>query len=82
MDGIVLGRIGHYFDAGNGSCRTALIVGTFETAEGVQAPIVNVTAWQHGGDPFTRTSVPVVAEPSAADTSNSFHLAQACPWHK
>ena len=80
MDGLVLGRIGHYFDAGNGSCRTALIVGTFSTTEGQQAPIVNLTAWAHGGDPFTRSSVPVVQEPTVEDSSNSFHLGQSCPW--
>lgn len=80
---IVLGRVGHYFDAGNGSCSTALVVGTFPeaTGEGDLVTGVNVQAWHHGGEPFTRTSVPVVVVIAAQDYhENSFHLTRDCPW--
>lgn len=77
---IVLTRLGHYFDAGNGSCSTALVV------EGPSGGLddqffVNVTAWHHDGTPFNRTSVPVVKVVAAeAYHENSFHLSRDCPW--
>lgn len=78
MDGIVLGRIGHYFNAGNGSCAAALIVdvGVGSAVEGT----VNLAGWFGSGDDFTRTSVPVNQTPTLEDEHNSFHLAQQCPW--
>lgn len=76
---IVLGRVGHYFDAGNGSCSTALIVETFGP-EGGEATAVNVAGWHHGGDAFSRTSVPVDGAPTAEAAANSFHLTRDCPW--
>lgn len=81
-EGIVLGRVGHYFDAGNGSCSTALVVDAFvpDDAAEEESPAVNVVAWHHGGDQFSRTSVPVDAEPSTAAAANSFHLTRDCPW--
>lgn len=73
-EGIVLGRVGHYHDAGNGSCSTALIT---HVGDGW----VNVAAWHAGGGSFPRTSVPVDAAPQPVDADrNSFHLAQQCPW--
>lgn len=79
MEGIVLGRVGHYFDAGNGSCSTAIVVEAFASPDGAPGA-VNVTAWHHGGDSFSRTSVPVDAEPSPDAAANSFHLTRDCPW--
>jgi hypothetical protein len=76
---IVLARLGHYFDAGNGSCSTALIVDVIDDGETL-GPDVNVQAWHHGGEPFSRTSVVVVDAPTAADDRNSFHLTRDCPW--
>lgn len=72
---IVLGRVGHYFDAGNGSCSTALIV------DAPSQETVNVAGWNQGGTAFSRTSVPVDATPDTeADRANSFHLTRDCPW--
>lgn len=79
-EGIVLGRIGHYFDAGNGSCSTALVVETVPGLEPGQSGVITVKAWHHGGEEFTRTSVPVVGTPAASDSANSFHLNRSCPW--
>lgn len=76
---IVLTRLGHYFDAGNGSCSTALVVWAGVTGE-LDIPIVNVQAWHHGGEPFSREAVAVVAHPSTDDGANSFHLGRACSW--
>lgn len=76
MDPIVLGRVGHYFDAGNGSCSTAIVVGTFDGDTG----LVNVQAWHRDGAPFSRTSVSLEASPSTDQSSNSFHLTRDCPW--
>jgi hypothetical protein len=75
MEGLVLGRVGHYFDAGNGSCSTALVVNVFEGDS-----LVNVTAWNHDGTPFSRTSVSLEAKPAIEDTASSFHLNRDCPW--
>lgn len=80
MEGIVLGRVGHYFDAGNGSCSTALVVQT--DVANTPPAIVNVVAWHHDGDTFSRTSVPVDAEPSPDAAANSFHLTRDCPWSR
>lgn len=83
---IVLGRVGHYFDAGNGSCSTGLIVQTFEPPagfEGAARPeptVVNVAGWNHDGAEFRRTSVPVDAAPTTEAHANSFHLTRDCPW--
>ena len=74
---IVLGRVGHYFDAGNGSCSTALIVQVHEGATSI-----NVAGWHHGGDQFSRTSVPVNATPGPDDSQSSFHLTRECPWSR
>lgn len=87
---IVLGRVGHYFDASNGSCRTALIVQTFPGPSTPDDPepnlgeggLVNVAAWNHDGTPFSRTSVPVDPNPSTEATANSFHLTRECPWSR
>lgn len=79
---IGLGRIGHYFDAGNGSCSTAIVVDTFGPAD-QESTAVNVNAWNHGTTAFSRTSVPVDPSPSTEATANSFHLAgPACPFGK
>lgn len=76
---IVLGRVGHYYDAGNGSCATALVVDVAVQGE-LDIPVVNIQAWHHGGTPFSRASVPVVAHPSTDDSNNTFHLSRDCPW--
>lgn len=82
MEGIVLGRIGHYFDAGNGSCQTAVIVAVWAD-EYDDAPGVNLAGWQQDADDFKRFSVKVVAQPTIDDTENSFHLGgPACPFGK
>lgn len=78
---IVLGRIGHYFDAGNGSCSTAIIVEADNSLDDAdEAKLINVAGWHHGGDAFSRTSVPVDAAPTAEAAANSFHLTRDCPW--
>ncbi len=77
MDGLVLGRIGHYFDAGNGSCSTALVVDVIDVGGKVG---VNVKAWHGGGEEFTRTSVLHSGSPSKSDEISSFHLNRDCPW--
>jgi hypothetical protein len=43
---------------------------------------VNVTAWHHGGEPFSRTLVPVDPSPSTEADHNSFHLTRQCPWSR
>lgn len=73
MEGLVLGRVGHYFNAGNGACATALVVGVDEAT-------INVVGWERDGDSFRRTSVPVVPTPALEDTAASFHLTRDCPW--
>ncbi len=80
---IVLGRIGHYFTAGSGTCSTAIVVETFGQAgeDGSPATGVNVAGWNHDGSPFSRTSVPVYAEKTEASVS-SFHLNRDCPWSR
>lgn len=75
MERIVLGRIGHYFDAGNGGCSTAIVVHVFEDGD-----LVNLTAFNQGGTPYSRTLVPLEVAPKIEDTSNSFHLTRDCPW--
>ena len=75
---IVLGRIGHYFDAGSGGCQTAIVTQVWR--DGADPASVNVAAWNHGGTQFTRSSVPIDQAPSADDEANSFHLAQGCPF--
>jgi hypothetical protein len=78
MDGpLVLTRLGHYFDAGNGSCSTAIVTEAF-VEEGGNA--VNLSVWHHGGDQFSRSSVPVVSAPTTDADANSFHLSRDCPW--
>lgn len=74
---IVLGRIGHYYDAGNDSCATAIVVDT-HGPDGGAPTSVNVRAWHHSGEAFTRTSVPVDSSPSAEAQANSFHLTRDC----
>lgn len=74
MGEMVLGRVGHYFDAGNGSCNAAIVV-EVHTPE-----LVNVAGWNHGGTNYTRTSVPVDPSPTTEATANSFHLTRDCPW--
>lgn len=78
-EGIVLARLGHYFDAGNGSCATAIVVNTDVSGE-LDIPVVTLRAWHHGGEEFGRTDVPVVAHPSTDDSNNTFHLTRDCPW--
>lgn len=75
MEGLVLGRIGHYFDAGNGSCSTALVVHVF-----AGGAAINLVAWHQGGEQISRTSVPVSTSPSKDDETSSFHLNRDCPW--
>lgn len=85
MEGIVLGRLGHYFDAGNGSCSTALIIRTFDkevSGRDWNAQKVNVAGWHHDGDAFSRTSVAINSTPSTDDSGNSFHLSANCPWSR
>lgn len=77
MDGIVLGRIGHYFDAGNGGCSTAIVVHVFDGDS-----LVNLTVFNQGGTPVSRTSVSLEAAPAIEDTANSFHLNRDCPWSR
>lgn len=77
MDGIVLGRIAHYFDAGNGSCSSAIVVDVHP-----DVARVNLTVFNHSGAPIVRTSVPVKPDPDRADVENSAHLAQTCPWKR
>jgi hypothetical protein len=76
---IVLARAGHYFDAGNGSCRTATVAHVFEDANGT-ATMVNLSILDAAGGAVQRTSVPVRAIPTINDTVNSFHLTRECPW--
>lgn len=74
---IVLGRVGHYFNSGNGACSTALIVEANADGEPV-----NVAGWTHDGATFSRAAVPVVAAPTREDTASSFHLTRDCPWSR
>lgn len=78
---VVLARLGHYFDAGNGSCSTALVAEAFGPEEG-EATAVNLAVFNHSGSHTTRTSVPVDASPTTEATANSFHLTRDCPWHR
>jgi hypothetical protein len=82
MEGLVLGRIGHYFDASYGSCSTAIVVDAAEDVgtEASHTDMANVAAWNRDGMSFSRTSVPVNATPSIEDTRSSFHLNRDCPW--
>lgn len=79
MEQIVLGRVGHYHDAGNGSCSTAIVT---EVQVAGEFQSVNVAAWHHGGEPFSRTSVPVDSTPDKDAEANTFHLTRDCPWER
>ena len=78
---IVLVRAGHYFDAGNGSCRGATVAHVFEDANGTPTA-VNLQVLYQDGTSFQQTSVPLSAFPTTADTRNSFHLTRECPWER
>jgi hypothetical protein len=78
---IVLMRAGHYFDAGNGSCRGATIAHVFEDQNGT-ATAVNLAILEISGGAFSRSSVPVAPFPTINDTTSSFHLTRECPWER
>lgn len=73
MEQLVLGRVVHYFDAGNGSCSTALVVDAGPS-------VANLAVWNHGGTQITRVDVPHTAAPAIEDTESSFHFTRDCPW--
>ena len=76
LDGLVLGRIGHYSygDSADGPvCLAALV--TKVTPEG-DGTIVNLAVWWSSGEPIQRTGVRV-GEPTSTAT---FHLNRDCPW--
>lgn len=77
---IVLGRVGHYFDAGNGACQTALVTAAFSSETVPDAGAVNLAVWNHGATQTARASVPVDAAPTTEAKANSFHLTRDCPW--
>lgn len=96
MEGIVLGRRGHYFTpnggedgAFGGSCQLADVVDVV-TTNGPLGTYVNLTGWQHDGDSFTHEGVPVVGsidgiEPDLPGRMTevggaSWHLTRACPF--
>lgn len=82
MDGIVLGRVGHYFNSGNGSCSVALVTDVTNPGQLEGLIDVNVVGWTHGNSSFGHEDVPVVAAPTKDDTTSSFHFTRDCPWSR
>lgn len=76
MEGIVLGRVGHYHvpNGEDGFCQTALVV----DGAGADGEVVNVVAWTHTGDPTPHIGLRVVQPPALGFAS--FHLTRDCPW--
>lgn len=92
-----LGRIGHYFvpngrpdgdlavggtPVPGGTCRTALVTG-HEDYGGANPNAVNLTVFEHDGDPYdTRVNVPVYYNRGEVHSNedHSFHLNADCPW--
>jgi hypothetical protein len=76
MEGLVLGRVGHYHvpNSDSGYCQTALVV----EADG---EVVNLVAWTHTGDPEPHIGVPVGPDLRSASVA-SFHLTRDCPWDR
>lgn len=79
---LVLGRVGHYFNSGNGSCSTAVVVDVVGEAQIAAPARVNITGWSHDGEGFKHLDVPAVPAPTVEDTASSFHLTRDCPWSR
>lgn len=85
-------RLGHYYtpqgEGEKGSCQTALVCGHDEYG-GAAPETVNVTVWNHRGEPIgNRENVPVMtleqihAPKPGEENRASYHLSSECPWHR
>ena len=73
-------RLGHYFNPGNDSCQTALVVKVVDPGTHGTDSRVNLKVWDGDGDDDKRLDVPENTNPTTADTEASFHLSTNCPW--
>ena len=75
-----LTRLGHYFNPGNDSCQTALVVKVVEQGVHGIDSVVNLKVWDGDGDEYKRLGVRENTNPTTADTEASFHLSTHCQW--
>jgi len=73
-------RLGHYFNPGNDSCQTALVVKVVK--QGAIDSVVNLVVWDSDGDQTKHLDVQEYTNPQPSDESASFHLSASCPWQR